>query len=454
MRVRIDSVGCRLNIGEAEQLARSLAARGHRVVGPGDAADLMVFNSCAVTHVAARKSRKLIRHWRRNNPGAALVVTGCYAELSPAEVEGLGVDLVVGNRDKDELPDLLQEAGLLRAEETLPEPDAVPLQPDAGADDGRRTRAFIKVQDGCDNKCTFCIVTVARGASRSRAAADIVAEIGALVDAGYREAVLSGVHLGSYGHDRQEPDALVSLVRAILRDTEVPRLRLSSLEPWDLSDDFFALFEDNERLQPHVHLPLQSGCDATLQRMARRTDRNSFRRLVEEARRRAPDMSVTTDVIVGFPGETEAEFEASIGFVEEMEFAKLHVFRYSPRAGTAAAGMPGQVDAAAAQERSNRMHALGAELEARFRERFVGRTGEVLWESAEPRPEGLQWSGLTGNYLRVVSDPVLAVDLGNRVTETRLSGVVPGAMLGEPLLGRSAGLPAPTATAARERRAG
>jgi threonylcarbamoyladenosine tRNA methylthiotransferase MtaB len=177
--------------------------------------------------------------------------------------------------------------------------------------------------------------------------------------------------------------------------------------------------------------------------MARRTDRKSFHRLVEDARRRVPEMSVTTDMIVGFPGETDAEFEASIGFVEEMEFARLHVFRYSPREGTAAAGMPGQVDPATAQERSNRMHELGAELEARFRERFVGRTGEVLWESAEPRPEGLQWSGLTGNYLRVVSDPVLAVDLGNRVTETRLCGVVTGAMLGEPLL-----------TAARERRAG
>ncbi|MGD8331317.1 MAG: tRNA (N(6)-L-threonylcarbamoyladenosine(37)-C(2))-methylthiotransferase MtaB [Acidobacteriota bacterium] len=439
--MRIDSVGCRLNIGEAEQLARALAARGHRVVGPGDAADLMVFNTCAVTHVAARKSRKLIRHWRRNNPGAALVVTGCYAQLSPAEVAVLGVDLVVSNRDKDDLPDLLQEAGLLRADQEPPEPDAVPLQPDAG--DGRRTRAFIKVQDGCDNKCTFCIVTVARGDSRSRTTAEIVAEIGALVDAGYREAVLSGVHLGSYGHDRGEPDGLMALVRAVLRDTEVPRLRLSSLEPWDLGDDFFSLFQEDGRLQPHIHLPLQSGCDATLQRMARRTDRKSFHRLVEDARRRVPEMSVTTDMIVGFPGETDAEFEASIGFVEEMEFARLHVFRYSPREGTAAAGMPGQVDPATAQERSNRMHELGAELEARFRERFVGRTGEVLWESAEPRPEGLQWSGLTGNYLRVVSDPVLAVDLGNRVTETRLCGVVTGAMLGEPLL-----------TAARERRAG
>jgi len=437
MRVRIDSVGCRLNIGEAEQIARTLAAAGHRLVGPGDAADLMVLNTCAVTHVAARKSRKLIRHWRRANPAAALVVTGCYAELSPTEVADLGVDLVVGNQDKDELPRLLQDAGLLRDdEEVVPEPDAFLLEPDvlsgpscdAG---GRRTRAFVKVQDGCDNKCTFCIVTVARGDSRSRTVSEIVAEIQQLVDAGFQEAVLSGVHLGSYGHERGEARGLYELVRRVLSETSIPRLRLSSLEPWDLGEDFFSLWQEDARLQPHVHLPLQSGCDATLQRMARRTDQESFRRLVDGARQRIPELSVTTDVIVGFPGETDDEFDTSIAFVEEMAFAKLHVFRYSRRDLTAAATMPGQVAPPVVQQRSNRMHALGAELETRFRRRLLGRTLPVLWESAEPREECLRWSGLTGNYVRVVAETATTVDLGNRVTDACLREVLPGAVWGE-----------------------
>ena len=439
MRVRIDSVGCRLNIGEADHLARALAGQGHRIVGAGEAADLMVFNTCAVTHVAARKSRKLIRHWRRANPTAALVVTGCYAELSPQEVAALGVDLVVGNQDKDELPRLLRDARIIRETDDLPALDAFPLQPDGAprvegaspTSGSARTRAFVKVQDGCDNRCTFCIVTVARGDSRSRSVGEIVAEIDELIDAGYREAVLSGVHLGSYGHDRDDRCGLVRLVRAILDQTAIPRLRLSSLEPWDLTPEFFSLWGEDARLLPHVHLPLQSGCDETLRRMARRTDQASFRSLVRQARNAVADLAITTDVIVGFPGETETEFETSIAFIEEMEFAKLHVFRYSPRDGTAAATMTDQVAPPAAQQRSNRMHALGAACEGRFKERFIGRTVPVLWESAEPRPDCVRWSGLTGNYLRVVTETGEEVDLANKVTETTLIGELPGAVLGE-----------------------
>ena len=433
MRVRIDSVGCRLNIGEAEHLARVLAANGHCIVGPGEAADLMVFNTCAVTHVAARKSRKMIRHWRRANPTASLVVTGCYAELSPDEVAALGVDLVVGNQDKDELPRVLEEAGILKDTQVLPAPDAFPLQPDGALAGNRngRTRAFVKVQDGCNNRCTFCIVSVARGSSRSRTVGEIVAEIHELVNAGYREAVLSGVHLGSYGHDHNSQEGLLCLVRSILDETAIPRLRLSSLEPWDLEPEFFSLWEEEPRLLPHMHLPLQSGCDDTLRRMARRTDQASFRTLVCQAREAVPELSITTDIIVGFPGESDLEFETSLGFVEEMEFAKLHVFRYSPREGTVAAIMPGQVSPPVIKERSNRMQALGALCEAGFKARFIGWTVPVLWESAEPRPECIRWSGLTGNYIRVVTETDKDVNLANEVTETKLISELPGAVLGE-----------------------
>jgi threonylcarbamoyladenosine tRNA methylthiotransferase MtaB len=433
MRIRVDSIGCRLNISEVEEMARAFAGAGHRLVGPGELADLYVFNSCAVTHVASRKSRQIIRQMRRANPQAAVVVTGCYAELAPQEINALGVDLLVPNEQKDRLPQILAKAGLLRDADPIPAVDApsfIPLSSQAGEIEGSHTRAFVKVQDGCDNRCTFCIVTVARGASRSRPVAEIVAEINRLVGLGYQEAVLSGVHLGSYGHDGGDPHGLFHLVRAILAETGLPRLRLSSLEPWDLAVDFFELWQ-NERLLPHLHLPLQSGCDATLRRMARRTNQAQFAALVEAARTAIPDVSITTDIIVGFPGETEAEFAESLAFVEQIQFAKLHIFRYSRREGTAAASMRGQVPAPVAQERSQRMHLLNAALEDTFRRQFVGRTMPVLWESHEPYGFGLQWSGLTGNYLRVVTHTSPEVSLRNQVIDTHLLETAPAALLGQ-----------------------
>jgi len=426
MRIRVDSIGCRLNISEVEEMARHFASAGHRIVGPGEVADLYVFNTCAVTHVAARKSRQVIRQMRRANPNAAVVVTGCYAELSPDEIAALGVDMVVGNEHKDELPGLLAESGILRDADPIPAVDASPYLLDGGS----HTRAFIKVQDGCDNRCTFCIVTVARGAGRSRPIPQVISELNRLVGQGYQEAVLSGIHLGSYGHDLGDPRGLQNLVRTVLSDTDLPRLRLSSLEPWDLSPDFFELWQ-NERLLPHLHLPLQSGSDTVLRRMARRTTQAQFSKLVQAARAAIPDVSITTDVIVGFPAETDAEFAESLAFVEELTLAKLHIFRYSPRAGTAAAAMKGQVPAPVAQERSQRMHALNAKLEETFRHKFVGRTMPVLWESEEPYGFGLQWSGLTGNYLRVVTQTRSEVNLRNQVVDTSLVVLAPAAIQGQ-----------------------
>lgn len=424
MRVRLDSIGCRLNIGEMEELALVLARRGHRIVGPGDVADLFVFNTCAVTHVAARKSRKILRQIRRDQPRASIVATGCYADLSATEVERLGVDMVVGNSDKDQLAGQLEDAGLLRDADPIGEDDATPFPALHG-----RTRAFIKVQDGCDNRCTFCIVTVARGDSRSRPVDTVITQIQHLADLGYREAVLTGVHLGSYGHDRGNRDGLEHLVTAILERTDIARLRLSSLEPWDMRPALFDLWSDR-RLQPHLHLPLQSGCDATLRRMSRRTSQAEFSALVGSARAVIPDLAVSTDVIAGFPGETEAEFEESIEFVESMAFSRLHVFRYSPRAGTAAAHMSGQIDARVAQSRSRRLHVLGADLEARFRSDMLGCRTEVLWESSESFGDGRRWSGLTGNYVRVLTDTGMEVDLRNLSTPTQLVDSLPGALYG------------------------
>ena len=429
MRVRLESIGCRLNTGEIEALGRRLAAGGHQLVGPGEDADLCIFNSCTDTQTASRKSRQALRQLRRGHPGCTLVATGCFAELAAADVRSLGVDLVVGNLDKDRIPELLQDRGLL-----LPTGSPVDNDPSPRIT-GERTRAFLKVQDGCDNRCTFCVVTLARGSGRSLPADRVVAEVAGLVRSGYREVVHSGVHLGSYGHDLGERRGLERLVRRVLEDTGVERLRLSSLEPWDLEPGFFELFA-NPRLLPHLHLPLQSGCDSTLRRMARRTDRASFASLLAAARAAVPGLAISTDVMVGFPGETDEEFSQSLAFVEQMAFSRLHVFRYSARPGTAAASMSARVPAAVSQERSRSMLALGEQLEAAFCRRLVGTTAEVLWEEAEDRTARQRFSGLTGSYVRVFCDAQDGDDLTNRITATRLVRHVPGGMEGE-VVGRA-----------------
>jgi len=424
MRVRLETIGCRLNISEIDSMARVLASAGHRVVGPGEPVDLCILNTCTVTSIASKKSRQLIRQLKRSNPGAAVVATGCDVELAPEAAREAGVDLVVGNTDKDRLLELAEREGLLH------EPDPDLDKPSVFAPGGgTRTRAFLKVQDGCDNRCTFCIVTVARGAGRSIVAAEILQEIKDLIREGYREVVLSGVHLGSYGHDLGNRQGLYHLVQEILTKTTLPRLRLSSLEPWDLDPAFFEVFSD-PRLLPHLHLPLQSGCDATLKRMARRTSRVEFAALVGAARTMVPDIAVSTDVIVGFPGETDDEFEASLAFVEEMAFSRLHIFRYSRREGTLAATMPGQVRGPVSSERSRRLHELGADLECRFNSVFVGQRTEVLWETAEDLGSSLRWSGLTPNYIRVSTETDTETDLLNTITPTTITEVVPGGLVG------------------------
>jgi threonylcarbamoyladenosine tRNA methylthiotransferase MtaB len=265
----------------------------------------------------------------------------------------------------------------------------------------RRTRAFIKVQDGCDNRCTFCITTVARGPGRSLPVADIIAEINYALSGGAKEVVLTGVHLGSWGADFSSSTHLRQLVLAILRETDIPRLRLSSLEPWDLDERFMGLWE-NPRLMPHLHLPLQSGCESTLRRMARKTTPNSFRRLVDSARSVKPHMAITTDVIAGFPGETDEEFSDSVEFVRSLQFAGGHVFSYSPRPGTGAARMSGQIPMPVRKLRNRLLHDAMEESARQYREAFIDQTVEVLWESTTELDEfGWRMEGLTGNYLRV-----------------------------------------------------
>ncbi len=418
MNIYLSTIGCRLNEAELETWSRQFAAAGHGLVSSPQQAQILIMNSCAVTAEAARKSRQFINRLHRQNPNAKLVVTGCYAELEPAKVAALtGVDMVVCNRDKDKLVDMVvHELDLHAMPQLATQPESSHVYHSA------RTRAFVKVQDGCRNRCTFCIVTIARGAERSRRIDDVVEEINLLHDLGYQEAVLTGVHLGGYGDDIGAD--LYSLVDAILRNTNIPRLRLSSLEPWDLPDRFFDLWA-NPRLMPHLHLPLQSGCDSTLQRMARRCDTSSYADLIASAGAAIPDLSITTDLIVGFPGETGAEWAATIAYVRQMDFAHMHIFTYSARQGTTAARLRGRVQNNVKRARSRQLHEIAAGMKAAHLSRFVGTSRRVLWEGQGTALDdgALKWSGYTDNYLRVETVTQPEVDLGNLITSEILASI-------------------------------
>ena len=392
MKVYLDTIGCRLNQSEIETMARQFRAAGHEIVAAAEDADMAVVNTCAVTSKAAADSRGTVRRIARAGV-EEIVPTGCWATLQPEKAAALpNVLHVVDNSQKEVLvPEILN----LPVEAFDIEPIA--REPLPGL--RQRTRAFIKVQDGCDNHCTFCITTVARGEGRSRPLADVITDVQSALDGDAKEIVLTGVHLGSWGQEWAVH--LRDLVKAILTHTNTPRLRLSSLEPWDLDADFFQLWED-ERLCQHLHLPLQSGCAATLRRMARKTTPASFRDLVAAARQIMPEAAITTDVIAGFPGETDEEFAESLNFIKEMNFAGGHAFTYSARPGTGAARLGGQVRHEVRKERNAILRGVFQEGAKAYRQRFLGREMSVLWESVTQMDgQGWQMQGLTGNYLRV-----------------------------------------------------
>ncbi|OIP33687.1 MAG: tRNA (N(6)-L-threonylcarbamoyladenosine(37)-C(2))-methylthiotransferase MtaB [Deltaproteobacteria bacterium CG2_30_63_29] len=422
-RFYLATLGCRLNEAENASWARELVQMGHQLVDTPDTAQVLVLNTCAVTQEASRKSRHLARRLHRSNPTAKLVLTGCFAALEPKQVAELEVDMVVGNLDKSSLVErLVSELGL----ETMPElastPDAVHLFAQR-----RTTRAFVKVQDGCRNRCTYCIVTVARGAERSRTVEDVLNEIKTLEDSGHQEVVLTGVHLGGYGHDLGTN--LSTLVQRVLRETSFPRLRLSSIEPWTLPDDFADLWSDS-RLCPHLHLPLQSGCNSVLKRMARRCTVETFRETAAQLRERIPDLMLTTDLIVGFPGETDAEFDTSLEFLEEMRFSHTHIFAFSPREGTRAATMSEQLERSVKRERSQRAHEVATRVKEAILNESLGRRRSVLWEGHPHEltadPERVAWFGYSDHYLRVETHAPRGLDLWNVITDTTFSQQVDG----------------------------
>jgi threonylcarbamoyladenosine tRNA methylthiotransferase MtaB len=428
MKVYLDTIGCRLNQSEIETYAGQFRAAGHTLVAEPGEADLVVVNTCAVTAAAESDSRQKIRQAARAS-AAEIVVTGCWSSLKPESAANLpSVSRVIPNLRKEQL---VSEVLQVSPEVFDQEPVARTRIPGAHL----RTRAFIKVQDGCDNACTFCITTVARGPGRSRPVSQVLSDIHAALQGGpdgagaAKEIVLTGVHLGSWGHDLSPKMHLHHLIESILQETDAPRLRLSSLEPWDLDEDFFSLWQDL-RLCRHLHLPLQSGSAATLRRMARKTTPASFSSLVRAARAACPEIAITTDLIAGFPGESEAEFAESLAFTRSLGLAGGHVFTYSARQGTAAARMPGQVPHPLRKERNARLRAVLAEAAQAYQQRFLGRTLPVLWESVSALgPQEWQMSGLTDNYLRVHSHAPR--QLWNQITPVKLTEVNGGEIRGQ-----------------------
>ncbi len=391
MKVFFDTIGCRLNQAEIERYAAQFLARGHELVGDAESADLVVVNTCSVTAAAASDSRGKIRAAAKN--GAQVVVTGCWSTMEPQIAAVMdGVKLVVANEDKDNLTALT----LGGAPEEF---DLEPLKRVTLPGIHARTRAFIKVQDGCDNHCTFCVTHLVRGKARSVDKSRILKDTQAAINAGGKEIVLSGVNLGAWGLDLEPAQELADLIEFLLKETDIPRIRLSSLESWNLSDRFLRLWE-NPRMCAHFHLPLQSGSPSVLHRMVRRTTPEEFRRLVSAAMEIKPDFAVTTDVIAGFPGETDDEFAQTLDFIRSLRFAGGHVFPYSPRPGTAAARMTGQIPKAVQKERAKQLREEFEEQAERFARSFIGTEQQVLWESSRPLPEGgYETHGLTGNYL-------------------------------------------------------
>lgn len=410
MDIYLESLGCRLNQSEIETMARQLAAVGHRIVATPAEAEVLVLNTCAVTAQAERKTRHRISQLGRANPEARIALIGCYPTFTREACEAIpGVTWVLNNEEKERLVELLGR-GSAPADLSLP----------------MRTRATIKAQDGCDNACTFCVIRLLRGPGRSRKLADILAEVQARAAEGCQEAVLAGVNLGSYGSDQGVEGGLPTLIREILDWTDLPRLRVSAVEPWDVDEPLLELLTD-PRVCRHLHMPLQAGHDETLRRMARPITTREYAMLVKQARDLVPDLALTTDLMVGFPGEDEAAFCASYDFVAQMAFARLHVFPYSPRPGTVAAGLPGHLPRRVRTERARAIRALGREMAQRFAQRFVGTEMLVLWE--HERDE--QWSGVTDNYLRVLTQA--SEDLHNQLRLTRLVAVEGEHLLGEVL---------------------
>lgn len=433
-KIAFYTLGCKVNQADTASMEAIFRAAGYEVVPFGEPADVYLVNTCVVTNTGQRKSRQIINRAVRHNPLSLVVVTGCYPQTAPEEVRAIsGVDIIIGNQERARIVELVNVALEHKQTEILDNVQQMTVDTkfeELGVGtETDKTRAFLKIQEGCNQYCTYCIIPFARGPLRSRSLDSIREEVAKLVAAGYKEVVLIGIHLGCYGKELAKDGRHVTLydaVQAALSVEGVQRLRLGSLESVEVEPRLLQLMASEPRLLRHLHLPLQSGCDKILHAMHRPYDTQHFSRLLADIRAQVPDVAITTDVIVGFPGETEEDFAVTMDFVQKCGFAKMHIFPYSKRKGTPAAEMPQQVDEAVKSERAARLAQVDDALHQSTLAAMVGRVEEVLFEQPV---DAAHMEGLCGPYLRVVAPGTQ--ELANTIARVKITGVQDDYLVGE-----------------------
>lgn len=424
-KAALHNLGCKVNAYETEAMQHLLEEAGYEIVPFTQKADVYVINTCSVTNMADRKSRQMLHKAKKNNPDSIVVAAGCYVQTSEKEVlNDLSVDIIIGNDRKHDLVRLLEEYSLDSVNDTVDD-----------INDGRHdfeelfidqtkehTRAFIKVQDGCNQFCSYCIIPYARGRVRSRRFENVIAEVERLAANGFKEVVLTGIHLSSYGVDFEEATGLLELIQAVNAVKGIERIRLGSLEPKIVTEHFASELSKLDKICPHFHLSLQSGCDATLKRMNRKYTTKEYERGCELLRKYFVHPAITTDVIVGFPGETEEEFEQTKAYLEHIHFYEMHIFKYSKRKGTRAAVMPDQIDERIKAARSEKLIALGHDMSKEFRKFYIGKNEEALFEEKAVIGDKEYFVGYTKEYVKVAKKT--DENLENQIVSGRISGML------------------------------
>ena len=424
-KAALHNLGCKVNAYETEAMQHLLEEAGYEIVPFTQKADVYVINTCSVTNMADRKSRQMLHKAKKNNPDSIVVAAGCYVQTSEKEVlNDLSVDIVIGNDRKHDLVRLLEEYSLDSVNDTVDDindgkHDFEELFIDQTKE---HTRAFIKVQDGCNQFCSYCIIPYARGRVRSRRFENVIAEVERLAANGFKEVVLTGIHLSSYGVDFEEATGLLELIQAVNAVKGIERIRLGSLEPKIVTEHFASELSKLDKICPHFHLSLQSGCDATLKRMNRKYTTKEYERGCELLRKYFVHPAITTDVIVGFPGETEEEFEQTKAYLERIHFYEMHIFKYSKRKGTRAAVMPDQIDEQIKAVRSEKLIALGHDMSKEFRKFYIGKNEEVLFEEKAVIGDKEYFVGYTKEYVKVAKET--AENLENQIVSGRISGML------------------------------
>ena len=433
-KIAFYTLGCKVNQSDTASMEGIFRRAGYEVVDFGSPADVYLINTCVVTNTGQRKSRQIINRAVRHNPLSLIVVTGCYPQTAPEEVRAIaGVDVIIGNQERARIVELVEQALENKQTEILDNVQKMTVDTkfeELGVGtETDKTRAFLKIQEGCNQYCTYCIIPYARDPLRSRSLESIRSEVAKLVEAGYKEVVLIGIHLGCYGKELAKEGKHITLydaVQAVLSVEGMCRVRLGSLESVEVEPRLLELMANEPRLCKHLHLPLQSGCDKILQAMHRPYDTARFTQLLQQIRAQVPDVAITTDIIVGFPGETEEDFATTLAFAEKCGFAKMHIFPYSKRKGTPAEKMPNQVDEAVKGERAARLAAVDEKLHQAMLKQMVGKTEEVLFEQPV---DAVHMEGLCGPYLRVVVPGT--EELSNTIAKVRITGIVDDWLTGE-----------------------